>query len=482
MVSVSAALARLKDIAESAPVKLLSTAFDEAGYEFALVGGPVRDAMLGRQLKDLDFTTSARPEEIEAVLAPIADATWDVGRAFGTIAARVAGEDVEITTYRADAYETDSRKPQVAFGDSLQEDLVRRDFTINALALRLPSLQLEDVGSGVEDLLAQRIRTPAAPELSFGDDPLRMLRAARFAAQLQFEVDAQTQVAMHDMAERLEIVSAERIRDELNKLLATAHPREGVRLLVDTGLADRFLPELSALRDTQDEHGRHKDVYEHSLTVLDQAIELERERAADPDAAPDLVLRLAALLHDIGKPATRRFDRGGVTFHHHDVVGAKLAKKRLRELRYDNDTIKAVARLIELHLRFFGYSDQAWSDSAVRRYVRDAGTELEQLHILTRADVTTQNARKAERLAHAYDDIESRIEQLSEEEELNAVRPDLNGEEIMRILNIPAGRDVGRAYKFLLELRLDEGPLDGATAEERLRAWAEENGIGNLPN
>lgn len=482
MVSVSAALARLKDIAESAPVKLLSTAFDEAGYEFALVGGPVRDAMLARQLKDLDFTTSARPEEIEAVLAPIADATWDVGRAFGTIAARVAGEDVEITTYRADAYETDSRKPQVAFGDSLQEDLVRRDFTINALALRLPSLQLEDVGSGVEDLLAQRIRTPAAPELSFGDDPLRMLRAARFAAQLQFEVDAQTQVAMHDMAERLEIVSAERIRDELNKLLSAAHPREGVRLLVDTGLADRFLPELSALRDTQDEHGRHKDVYEHSLTVLDQAIELERERAVEPDAAPDLVLRLAALLHDIGKPATRRFDRGGVTFHHHDVVGAKLAKRRLRELRYDNDTIKAVARLIELHLRFFGYSDQAWSDSAVRRYVRDAGTELEQLHILTRADVTTQNARKAERLAHAYDDIESRIEQLSEEEELKAVRPDLNGEEIMRILNIPAGRDVGRAYKFLLELRLDEGPLDGATAEERLRAWAEENGIGNLPN
>jgi poly(A) polymerase len=284
---------------------------------------------------------------------------------------------------------------------------------------------------------------------------------------------------MHDMADRLEIVSAERIRDELNKLLGSEHPRNGIRLLVDTGLADRFLPELSVLRDTQDEHARHKDVYEHSLTVLDQAIELEHERASALTTTPDLVLRLAALLHDIGKPPTRRFDRGGVTFHHHDVVGAKLAKKRLRELRYDNDTIKSVARLIELHLRFFGYSDQAWSDSAVRRYVRDAGAELEQLHILTRADVTTQNSRKAERLAHAYDDIESRIAQLSQEEELNSVRPDLNGEQIMHILGIPAGPDVGRAYKYLLEVRLDEGPLDDQRARERLLAWAKENGTGN---
>lgn len=482
MVSVSAALARLSDIAESKPVKLLATAFQDAGFEFALVGGPVRDAMLGRELKDLDFTTSATPEQIEAVIAPIAEATWDVGRAFGTIAARVAGEDVEITTYRADAYDDDSRKPRVAFGSSLQEDLVRRDFTINALALRLPDMQLEDVGTGVEDLLAQRIRTPATPEISFGDDPLRMLRAARFAAQLQFDVDAQTQIAMHDMADRLEIVSAERIRDELNKLLGSEHPRTGIRLLVDTGLADRFLPELSALRDTQDEHARHKDVYEHSLTVLDQAIELERERNPQSKQSADIVLRLAALLHDIGKPSTRRFDHGGVTFHHHDVVGAKLVKKRLRELRYDNDTVKAVARLVELHLRFFGYSDQAWSDSAVRRYVRDAGAELEQLHILTRADVTTQNARKAERLAHAYDDIESRIAKLSEEEELNAVRPDLNGEQIMQILGIPAGRDVGRAYKYLLDVRLDEGPLDEESAKERLLSWAKEHGIGNATN
>lgn len=478
MVSVAAAMSHLREIADSEPVARLSRAFAEAGHEFALVGGPVRDAMLGRRVKDLDFTTSARPEQIEAIVTPLADAVWDVGREFGTIAARVCGQTVEITTYRADAYDSDSRKPSIAFGQTLSEDLVRRDFTINALALRLPELKLEDVSTGVEDLLAARIRTPAAPEISFSDDPLRMLRAARFTAQLGFAVDAEVQNAMRDMADRLDIVSAERIRDELNKLLATDAPREGIRLLVDTGLADRFLPELSDLRDTQDEHNRHKDVYEHSLTVLDQAIELERERADSPDAEPDLVLRLAALLHDIGKPATRRFDRGGVTFHHHDVVGAKLAKKRLRELRYDNDTIKAVARLIELHLRFFGYSEQAWSDSAVRRYVRDAGDQLERLHILTRADVTTQNPRKAERLAHAYDDIESRIAQLSEEEELNAVRPDLDGEQIMSILNIPAGRDVGRAYAFLLELRLDEGPLGEDEATKRLLTWAAETGIG----
>lgn len=477
MVSVAAALSQLSEIAKSRPVSALAEAFHAAGFEFALVGGSVRDAMLGRPVNDLDFTTSARPEQIEQVVAPIADALWDVGRAFGTIAARVAGQHVEITTYRADAYDPDSRKPIVAFGDSLAEDLVRRDFTINALALRLPEMKLEDVSTGVDDLLASRIRTPASPEVSFGDDPLRMLRAARFAAQLGFDVDPDTQVAMHDMADRLEIISAERIRDEFTKLLACDNPRPGIRLLVDTGLADRFLPELSALRDTQDEHARHKDVYEHSLTVLDQAIEMERERNPDESGA-DTVLRLAALLHDIGKPATRRFERGGVTFHHHDVVGAKLVKKRLRELRYDNDTISGVARLVELHLRFFGYSDQVWSDSAVRRYVRDAGEQLERLHILTRADVTTQNKRKAERLAHAYDDLEQRIEQLSEQEELNAVRPDLNGEQIMRILGIPAGREVGRAYAFLLELRLDEGPLDEAEAEARLRAWADAEGIG----
>ena len=479
MVSLAAALTHMREIADSTPVKQLSEAFAQAGYEFALVGGPVRDALLGREVTDLDFTTSARPDDIERVLKPIADAVWDVGREFGTIAARVAGEHVEITTYRADAYDAASRKPAVAFGSSLMDDLIRRDFTINALALRLPQLTLEDVGTGVDDLLAKRIRTPAEPERSFGDDPLRMLRAARFAAQLDFAIDPETFVAMHDMADRLSIISAERIRDELVKTLCAEHPQQGIRLLVDSGLADQFLPELAILRDTQDEHARHKDVYEHSLKVLDQAVVLERERAGENWSGPDLVLRLSALLHDIGKPDTRRFDRGGVTFHHHDVVGAKLAKKRLRTLRFDNDTIASVAKLIEMHLRFFGYSDQAWSDSAVRRYARDAGDELERLHILTRADVTTQNVRKADRLAHAYDDIESRIQELSEKEELQAVRPDLDGEQIMQILQIHAGPEVGKAYKYLLELRLDEGPLGETEATKRLKTWASQNNIGH---
>ena len=464
----------LRTIAASAPVATLARAFADQGHEFALVGGPVRDALLGRSVTDLDFTTSARPEETRAILDSLTKNVWEVGRDFGTIAARVHGETAEITTYRADTYRDDSRKPEVSFGDTIEGDLVRRDFTINALALMLPEMRLVDVSNGVEDLLAGRIRTPGSPESSFTDDPLRMLRAARFASQLGFEVEPETQAAMWEFSERLDIISAERVRDEFVKLLATADPVPGIRLLVDTGLAERFLPELTALIATQDDHGRHKDVYEHSLTVLRQAIDLEGDRDHEP--SPDVVLRIAALLHDIGKPATRRFERGGVTFHHHDIVGAKLVKKRLRELRFDNDTIKRVARLVELHLRFFGYSDQQWTDSAVRRYVRDAGEELERLHILTRADVTTRNRRKAERLAHAYDDIERRIDELAEAEELAAVRPELDGERIMALLGIPPGPLVGRAYKYLLEVRLDEGPIGEAAAEERLRAWYEQNG------
>ncbi|KAM9862152.1 CCA tRNA nucleotidyltransferase [Leucobacter sp. BZR 635] len=470
----------LRQIAESRPVATLARAFADAGYEFALVGGPVRDAMLGRAVTDLDFTTSASPDETRAVLETVTKNIWDVGREFGTIAAQVHGEQVEITTYRADVYRADSRKPEVSFGDSIEGDLVRRDFTINALALMLPELKLIDISGGVEDLIAGRIVTPASPEVSFTDDPLRMLRAARFASQLDFAVSPATEAAMAQFADRLDIISAERIRDELTKLLLTADPVPGIRLLVETGLAARFLPELVALVETQDDHGRHKDVYEHSLTVLRQAIELEAERhrarvgdSGEP-VTPDLVLRLASLLHDIGKPATRRFEAGGVTFHHHDVVGAKLARKRLRELRFDNATIKRVARLVELHLRFFGYSDQQWSDSAVRRYVRDAGTELEQLHILTRADVTTRNRRKAERLDHAYDDIERRISELAEQEELAAVRPELDGAAIMRILEIPPGPLVGRAYAHLLEVRLDEGVIGEEAATERLIAWFRE--------
>jgi poly(A) polymerase len=472
MQSVAAALDRLGELAASPTVAKLAAAFASSGHELALVGGPVRDAFLGRSTNDLDFTTDATPDEILAIVKPIADAHWDIGRAFGTIGAKVAGETVEITTYRADSYDGDSRKPEVVFGSSLEDDLTRRDFTVNALALRLPNLELVDPSGGVEDLLAKTLRTPAAPEVSFGDDPLRMLRAARFSAQLGFEVEHGTREAMTSLAPEIDRISAERVRDELSKLLLTAAPRGGIRLLVESGLADRVIPEIPALRLEIDEHHHHKDVYEHSLTVLDQAIDYEASRGILD--SPDLIVRLAALLHDIGKPATRRLERGGaVSFHHHDAVGAKLARRRLRELRFDNDTIAAVSRLIELHLRFFGYADAAWTDSAVRRYVRDAGdaVQLERLHILTRADVTTRNRRKADRLGFAYDDLEQRIAVLAEEEELAAVRPELDGQQIMQLLGVRPGPVVGEAYRFLLELRLDEGPIGADAAAERLRAW-----------
>jgi poly(A) polymerase len=469
MESVASALQRLGDLATSAPVARLARAFADAGHELALVGGPVRDAFLGRQVNDLDFTTDAHPDDILRLVTPISDARWDVGREFGTIAARIGGRTMEITTYRADSYDGATRKPIVEFGTTLDDDLVRRDFTINAMALRLPGIVLVDPWGGVEDLLASRIRTPGSPEVSFGDDPLRMMRAARFTSQLGFTIEPSTRQAMTDLAPRLEIVSVERISDELTKLLLTADPVPGIRVLVETGIAQRVLPEVPALRLEVDEHAHHKDVYEHSLTVLTQAIDLERSRGHEPD----LVLRLAALLHDIGKPATRRIEAGGVvTFHHHDVVGAKLSTKRMRALRFSNDTIGSVARLIELHLRFFGYTEGAWTDSAVRRYVRDAGDQLERLHILTRADVTTRNRRKADRLSFAYDDLEERIAAIAEAEGIAAVRPDLDGEAIMAILGLTPGREVGEAYRFLLELRLDEGPLGPDEAERRLRAWA----------
>jgi poly(A) polymerase len=470
MQSVAESLERLGALATTPTVDRLAQAFAAAGHELSLVGGPVRDALLGRDVHDLDFTTDARPEDILRVVDPLADAVWDIGRAFGTIGARIGDDTVEITTYRSDSYDGASRKPEVQFGDTLEGDLLRRDFTVNALALRLPGVRLIDPSGGVEDLIARRITTPSTPAVSFGDDPLRMMRAARFAAQLGFVVDDETRAAMTDMAERIGIVSAERVRDELTKLVQADEPRPGIELLVETGLADHVLPEVPALRLEVDEHHHHKDVYQHSLTVLDQAIGYEKER--HPGTAPDLVLRLAALLHDIGKPATRRFEPGGaVSFYHHDLVGAKLAKKRLRALRFDKSTIDSVARLIELHLRFFGYSDAHWTDSAVRRYVRDAGGELERLHMLTRADVTTRNRRKADRLGFAYDDLERRIAELKAQEELDAVRPDLDGEQVMRILGLRPGREVGQALRFLLELRLDEGPLGEEEATRRLHAW-----------
>ncbi len=471
MLSIAQAMTELTRIADSPAVSKLARAFSDAGYELALVGGPVRDALLGCPVTDLDFTTSARPEQTREILQRIASKTWDLGAQYGTIAGRVCGETVEVTTYRAEIYRTDSRKPQVSYSDSIEADLVRRDFTVNALALLLPQKRLVDVAGGVEHLLAGVLDTPGTPEQSFTDDPLRMMRAARFAAQLGLRPAPRVKRAMAEFAPRLEIISAERIREEFMKLLATQNPIPGVRLLVETRLAEYFLPELPALVKTQDDQNRHKDVYEHSLTVLSQAIELEQQRRKAGQAAPDLVLRIAALLHDIGKPATRRFEGGAVTFYNHDLVGARLVKKRLRELRFDNDTVKQVARLVELHMRFFGYTEAAWSDSAVRRYVRDAQGQLEQLHILTRADVTTKDQRKAARLARAYDDLERRIAELAEQEELAAVRPELNGEQIMQILDIKPGRIVGEAYKFLLELRLDEGEIGEAAVKDRLLAW-----------
>jgi poly(A) polymerase len=436
----------------------------------ALVGGPVRDAFLDRPLHDLDFTTDATPDQILALVKPLSEAQWDIGRAYGTIGASLAGETVEITTYRADSYDGTTRKPDVVFGTSLEPDLLRRDFTVNAMALRLPQLTLVDPAGGIDDLLAQRLRTPSAPEVSFGDDPLRMLRAARFTGQLGFTLDLDTALAMETMRDSIRIVSAERIGDELTKMLVSADPRAGIEVLMQSGLAEIVLPEIPGLRLEIDEHHHHKDVYQHSLTVLEQAMGYEKSRGNLQQ--PDLIVRLAALLHDIGKPATRRLEPGGVvSFYHHDVVGAKLAKKRLRALRFDNDTIKAVARLIELHLRFFGYTEGAWTDSAVRRYVRDAGDQLERLHILTRADVTTRNRRKADRLGFAYDDLEQRIAELNEKEELGAVRPDLDGEQIMAVLGLKPGREVGEAYRYLLEQRLDDGQLGEEEATRRLLKW-----------
>jgi poly(A) polymerase len=423
--------------------------------------------MLGRLHNDLDFTTSARPETTERLLAGWADATWDMGRSFGTIGCRKGEWQVEITTYRAEEYDPDSRKPSVQYGDTLAGDLGRRDFTVNAMAVTLPDRKFEDPYGGIVDLAHRLLRTPGRPEDSFSDDPLRMMRAARFAAQLDFTVDPDVVRAMTDMAARIEIVSAERIRDELVKLVMAPHPRKGLALLVETGLAEHVLPELPALALERDEHHRHKDVYEHTLTVLEQSMDLECRLGG-----PDLVSRLAALMHDVGKPRTRRFqDDGTVTFHHHDVVGAKLTRKRLKALRFSNDTIDEVSRLVELHLRFHGYGSGEWTDSAVRRYVRDAGDQLERLHVLTRADCTTRNRRKAERLRRTYDDLEARIERLGEEEELASIRPDLDGNQIMELLGIGPGREVGEAYRYLLELRMDQGPMSPEDAKAALLAW-----------
>ena len=450
----------------------LATAFKAAGFKLALVGGPVRDAILGRLGNDLDFTTNARPKESEKILKKWADSVWDIGAAFGTVAGKKGEITVEITTYRSENYEKDSRKPAVEFGENIEGDLSRRDFTINAMALELTTDEptFIDLFNGVSDLANKIIKTPGKPTDSFTDDPLRMMRAVRFMSQLNFTIDESVLVAIREMAHRLSIISNERVRDEFIKIIMSDNPRLGISLLVECGLADIFLPEVPKLKLEIDEHHHHKDVYEHSLTVLEQAIALEERLGA-----ANLTLRLAALLHDIGKPKTKALiPGGGVSFHHHEVVGAKMTKERLRILRFDNNIIKDVGQLVFLHLRFHGYGSGEWTDSAVRRYVRDAGELLDHLHLLTRADCTTRNEKKAQLLATTYDQLEQRIKELMQQEELNKIRPDLTGEQIMQILNVKPSPIVGKAYDFLLELRLENGPIGEDKAKEALLTWWKE--------
>ena len=452
----------------------LAQSFAAQGFRLALVGGPVRDALLGRLGNDLDFTTDARPEVTKKILQGWAENVWDTGIEFGTVAGKRGDTTVEVTTYRTESYDPESRKPEVEYGDSIEGDLSRRDFTVNSMALELTTKTPEfiDPFNGLEDLAKKVLRTPSKAENSFSDDPLRMMRAARFASQLGFEVAPDVLQAIKDMAGRISIISAERVRDEFTKMLMSQNPRTGITILVETGLAEIVLPEIPKLRLEIDEHHHHKDVYEHSITVLEQAISHE-----DRLGGPNLIIRLAALLHDIGKPKTRNLiPGGGVSFHHHEIVGARLTKSRLKALRFDGDTIEQVETLVALHLRFHGYGDGEWTDSAVRRYVRDAGDLLVHLHVLTRADCTTRNAKKAERLAKTYDALEARIAKLMEEEELSKIRPDLDGAQVMNLLGIKPSAAVGKALDYLLELRLENGPLgeERATAE-LLNWWSKEN-------
>ncbi|TNC27258.1 CCA tRNA nucleotidyltransferase [Amycolatopsis alkalitolerans] len=449
----------------------LAGLFAKAGHRLYLVGGSVRDALLGRLSADLDFTTDARPQQILGIVRGWADGVWDTGIDFGTVGVTKRGSTLEITTFRADTYDRVSRNPEVTFGDTIEGDLLRRDFTVNAMAIDISTKEFVDPHNGLDTLAQRVLDTPATPQESFADDPLRMLRAARFVSQLDFSPAPRVTEAMTAMAGEIERITAERVQAELSKLLLGEHPRRGLELVVGTGLAERVLPELPGMRLAIDEHHQHKDVYQHSLTVLEQAIALEQD-------GPDLVLRLAALLHDIGKPATRRFEAGGgVSFHHHEVVGAKMVRKRLRALRYSKQIIDDVSQLVFLHLRFHGYGRGEWTDSAVRRYATDAGPLLQRLHKLVRADCTTRNKRKAAALQRTYDELEERIARIAEEEDLARVRPDLDGNEIMKLLGLPPGPLVGKAWRYLKELRLDRGPLTHDEAVAELRRWAEENGI-----
>jgi len=457
---------RLQPILEL--VEPLAERFDAAGHRLYLVGGIVRDLVLGRRTDraDLDLTTDARPEATKAILQEWADSVWDQGQNFGTIGAKRNGATFEVTTHRAEAYRSDSRKPHVTYADDVAVDLSRRDFTVNAMALRLPDIELIDPFGGVQDLAQARLRTPLSPEESFSDDPLRMLRAARFMAGYGLIPDDGLVAAVVDLRGRLEIVSAERIRDELSKLLMVDDPSTGLWFMTDTELSDEFLPELRAMRLEQDPIHRHKDVLAHTIAVVAKA-------------RPRLVVRLAALLHDVGKPKTRAIGPKGVSFHHHEVVGARMARDRLRALRFSNGVVEDVTRLVFLHLRFHGYQDEVWTDSAVRRYARDAGPLLDELNELTRCDCTTRNERKARLLATRMDDLERRIAELREREELAAIRPDIDGNRVMELLGIGPGRVVGEALEMLLEARLDEGPLGTEEAERRLLAWWAERQLGD---
>jgi poly(A) polymerase len=451
-------------------VRPLAEAFVAADRPLYLVGGVVRDLLLGRERPgsaDVDLCTPAHPDEIKRIVAPLADALWTQGERFGTIGLRIAGRDYEITTFRAESYDPDSRKPEVSFGDTIEVDLSRRDFTVNAMALAVPEPELVDPFDGAADLAAGVLRTPLAPEVSFVDDPLRMLRAARFIAGYGLEPTAELVEAVRANAGRLEIVSAERIRDELDKLLVTPDPSAGLWFVVDTGLADHFLPELSAMRLEQDPIHHHKDVLAHTIAVVAKT-------------RPERRVRLAALLHDVGKPRTRAFGEGGVTFHHHEVVGARMARDRMKALRYGNDDVEAVRLLVYLHLRFHTYK-MGWTDAAVRRFVRDAGDHLSELIDLTRSDCTTRNQRRAATLARRMDELEERIAELREQEALDAIRPDLDGQQVMAHLGVGPGRHVGEALAHLLELRMEEGPLGEDEARRRLDRWWEDRGGAGVP-
>ncbi len=441
--------------------------FAARGYSLYLVGGSVRDALLGRLGNDLDFTTPARPEVVKEILDEWAETVWDTGIDFGTVSAAYKGQQIEITTFRSDSYDGQSRNPEVVYGDTLEGDLVRRDFKANAMAIELladASFKFHDPLHGLQDIADRVLDTPDKPEISFYDDPLRMLRAARFASQLEFRVADRVVEAMRDMAGEIQRITVERVQVELDKLICGTAPWDGIDLLVSTGIADYIFPEIPALRMTADEHAQHKDVYAHSLKVLSQAMDQEED-------GPDLVLRWAALLHDIGKPDTFDNTDGKVSFHHHEVVGAKLARKRLRKLKYPKATTEAIGQLVYLHMRFHGFGENQWTDSAVRRYVTDAGDLLPRLHKLVRADCTTRNAKKARRLQRTYDQLEERIEEIGRKEDLARVRPDLDGNEIMEILGLQPGPEVGQAWSYLKELRLEHGPLEREDAIAKLREW-----------